>query len=110
IEEHKANKETDPLVISKGTVKSVLQSCGVSDSNVATFDINYDTEFGTDAKLSPRNIVDTRKIEVRTPDVTINVSQGHSDLIETRIINGTKYILIRVNEGIEVNGVNIHIS
>ena len=38
IEEHKAGRETEPLVISKGTVKCMLKSCGVADSHVATFD------------------------------------------------------------------------
>lgn len=110
IEEHKANKEVDPLAISKHTVKAVLKSCGVSDSSVSAFDEKYDTEFGADVQISPRNIVDTKKFEVRTPEVTIQVNPEHSDLVETRMIDGIKYILIRADEGVEVNGVNIHIS
>lgn len=110
IEEHKTNKEEEPLAISKGTVKSVLKSCGVSDSNVFAFDEKYDAGFGADAELSPRNIIEPKKFEVRTPEVTIQVNPQRSDLIETRIINGTKYILIRAEEGVEVNGVSIHIS
>lgn len=110
IEDHKANQEEDPLVISKETVKSVLHSCGVPDSNVAAFDQKYDAEFGANAALSPRNIVDTNKFEVHTPDVTIQVKPECSDLVETRMIDGEKYILIRVSAGVEVNGVNIHIS
>ena len=98
------------MAISKGTVKSVLKSCGVSDSGVDAFDEKYDSEFGADAAISPRNIVDTKKFEVRTPDVTIQVNPERSDLVETRIINGEKYILIRADAGVEVNGVSIHIS
>lgn len=110
IEEHKINREADPLVVSKGTVKDVLKSCGVSEVSMSAFDKQYDAEFGTDVELSPRNIIDTKKIEIRTPDVTIGVNPERSDLIETRRINGVKYILIRADEGVEVNGVNIHIS
>lgn len=109
IEEHKTNKEVDPLTISKSTVKSVLKSCGVSDSNVSAFDEKFDAEFGEDANISPRNIIDTKKFEVSSPDVKIQVNPERSDLLETRMIDGAKYILIRVEEGIEVNGVNIHI-
>lgn len=107
IEEHKANKEEDPLVITKGTVKSVLQSCGVSEPTMAAFEEKYDAGFGADVGLSPRNLVDTKKFEVRTPDVTISVNPERSDLIETRTIDGEKYILIRADEGVEVNGVNL---
>lgn len=110
IEEHKANKEKTPLVISKKTVKGVLESCGVSEPHVTAFEEKYDVEFGADTEISPRNIIDTKQFEVRTPDITIRVNPERSDLIETRIINGAKYILIRADEGVEVNGVNIHIS
>lgn len=109
IEEHKANKETEPLTVSKSTVKNVLQSCGVSDSNVDAFDEKYNAEFGAHVELSPRNIVDTKKFEVCTPDVTIHVNPERSDLVETRMIDGAKYILIRVDGGVEVNGVKIHL-
>ena len=110
IEEHKANHEEEPLVVSKGTVKCVLRSCGVADSHVEAFDAKYDSEFGDDTQLSPRNLVDTRQMEVRTPDVVIKVAPGRSDLVETRVIDGKKYILIRADEGVEVNGIGIHID
>lgn len=109
IEEHKASKEPEPLVVSKKTVRHVLESCGVAEERVTAFDEKYDDTFGADTDLSPRNIVDTRQFEVRTPDVTIHVNPERSDLVETRIINGAKYILIRANEGVEVNGINISI-
>lgn len=107
---HKESKVADPLVISKGTVKSVLTSCGVSKERMAAFDAQFDDSFGEDTALSPRNIVDTKQIEVRTPDVKIQVSPDRGDLLETRVIGGKRYILIRADEGVEVNGVNISIK
>ncbi|QEY35710.1 DUF4317 domain-containing protein [Caproiciproducens galactitolivorans] len=110
IEEHKTNKEKEPLVISKETVKGVLKSCGVPETRVTAFEEKYDDAFGADMEISPRNIIDTKQFELRTPDVTIRVNPECSDLVDTRVINGVKYILIRADEGVEVNGVNIHIS
>ncbi|HBT64941.1 MAG TPA: hypothetical protein DEB10_09815 [Ruminococcaceae bacterium] len=110
IEEHKINKEAEPLVISKKTVKGVLESCGVSEDHVTAFEEKYDTAFGAETEISPRNIIDTKQFEVRTPDVTIRINPERSDLVETRMIDGAKYILIRADQGVEVNGVNIHIS
>ncbi len=60
--------------------------------------------FGANAEINPRNIIDTKQFEVRTPDVTIRVNPERRDLVETRIIDGAKYILIRADEGVEVNG------
>ncbi|HEX2985715.1 MAG TPA: DUF4317 domain-containing protein [Caproiciproducens sp.] len=110
IEEHKTNKEENPLVISKKTVKGILESCGVSEPRVTAFEEKYDTEFGADAEINPQNIIDTKQLEMRTPDVIIHVNPERSDLVETRTIDGAKYILIRADESVEVNGVNIHIN
>ena len=109
IEEHKASREEEPLVLSKGAVETVLRACGVAGERVEAFDGQYDEAFGADFGLSPRNLVDTGRLELRTPDVTIQVSPGRADLVETRIIDGAKYILIRAEEGVEVNGVSVRI-
>jgi len=40
----------------------------------------------------------------------IKVDPNRSDLIETRVIGGVKYIMICADEDVEVNGVSIHIQ
>lgn len=107
---HKESKETEPLSINKSTVKRVLISSGVSRERLEAFEEQFDETFGAETQLSPRNLVDTKQIEVSTPDVKILVSPDRSDLLETRVIDGAKYILIRADEGVEVNGVSIKIS
>ena len=54
--------------------------------------------------------IDVHRLEVTTPDVTIRVNPERQDLVETRFIGGAKYILIRADDTVEVNGVNIHIA
>lgn len=110
IEEHKANKIEEPLKVSKGTVKQVLKSCGVTEERVEQFGERYDHMFGEEASLPPRNLIDTKQMEIRTPDVTIRVHPARSDLVETRIIDGARYILIRAEEEVEVNGVPVRIT
>ena len=110
IEEHKVNKEIEPLKISRGAMKLMLTSCGVDDAHVEEFSERYTEEFGKDTALSPKNLMETKKFEVTTPDVTIKVNPDRSDLIETRVIDGEQYILIRADEGVEVNGVRIRIA
>lgn len=110
IEAHKADKSAEPLEISKREVTTMLESCGVPEEKVTVFEEKYDEMFGFGMPLSPMNIVEPKKFEVRTPDVVVQVNPQRSDLVETRIIDGFKYILIRADEGVEVNGVNISIS
>lgn len=110
IEEHKANKVEIPLTVSKENVVQILKYHGVSDEHIESFEEQFDGEFGADANLSPKNIVDTKQTVVTVPDIKIQVSAGRDDLVETRVINGVKYILIRADDGVEVNGVPVHIS
>ena len=110
IDMHKESKVAEPLLISKEQVKTALNMCGVPEKNVAKFSVEYDEVFGAEALLHPKNIIDHRRFEVKTPDVSIKVNPERSDLIETRIIGGVKYLLICADENVEVNGVPIHIA
>lgn len=110
IETHKAGKAPENLTLSKGAVKSMLRGCGVEPRRVERFEQKYDDSFGADASITPRNVVNTKQIEIVTPDVTIKVSADRGDLVETRVIDGKKYILIRADDGAEVNGVAINIK
>lgn len=73
------------------------------------FSREFDRQFGEEAELSPRNIVSAGQTELKTPDVRIQVNPERGDLVETRIIDGARYILIRAEESVEVNGVPITI-
>ena len=110
IESHAQDKSAEPLVVSKREVAGMLQSCGVPEEKLTAFEERYDSEFGQGISLSAVNIAEPKKFEVRTPDVVVHVNPERSDLIETRVIDGFKYILIRADEGVEVNGVNIAIA
>lgn len=110
IEIHKEAREEEPLTVSAGEVRRIFEECGVSEKHANDFGERFREEFGEDARLSPHNLIDRRQFELRTPDVVIRVNPERSDLIETRIINGMKYILISADEGVEVNGVSISIN
>ncbi len=110
MEDHKSSKEEEPLTVSKQAVKNVLSSCGVAEAHVDAFEEKFNQEFGADTDLTPQNLINVKRFEVCTPDVTIQVKPERKDLVETRTIDGIKYILIRADEGVEVNGVDIHIS
>ena len=110
IELHKESKVADPLLISKDDVKDMLTGCGISDAHMAKFSVDYDEVFGFEADLHPKNIINEKKFEIKTPDVSIKVAPDRTDLIETRVIGGVKYILINAEEDVEVNGVSIHIQ
>ena len=100
-------KSDDPLVVSGDELKDVLESCGVSEEKRMQFGAQFDESFGGGAVLNPRNLIDVKKCVVKTPDVSITVNPERPDLIETRTLGGVRYILIKADEGVELNGIDL---
>lgn len=110
MEEHKISKEPEPLTVDKYAIRDMLGFCGVPEENIEQFEEKFDKGFGQNAALSPRNIVETNKFELKTPDVVIKVNPARTDLVETRVIDGVRYVLVRADGGVEVNGIDVKIE
>lgn len=110
MEEHKETHSEEPLVVTGEDVREALQLCGVSDEKITAFEKGYTESFGAGAEIPPQNLIDPKHFRVQTPEVTIQVNPKRTDLIETRVIDGVKYVLVRADDGVEVNGVEIHIN
>jgi len=107
IEQHRESKNPEPLEVTAQDVGGILQSCGVAEEQITAFREKCDEQFGGSAALSPANLIDSKRYEVRTEKVTISVDPEASYLVETRIIDGKKYLLIPADEGVEVNGMSV---
>ena len=53
------------------------------------------------------NITNTKKFEIKTPDVVIHVAPDRADLVETRIIDGRKCLVIPMESEVELNGIRV---
>lgn len=110
IEEHKVNKEEEPLTVSKGMVKKMLETYGVSDERVQAFEEQYDKQFGAETAICPKNIVNAKQTEIITGDVKIQIAAGRDDLVDMKLIEGRRYILIRAEGDVEFGGVPVKIQ
>lgn len=104
IAQHKESKSPEPLTITASNITAILQDCGVSQDKVGAFREKYGEQFGEGAVLSPANLIDTGKFEIKTSQAAVSVSPDQSYLVETRVIDGKKYLLIPAEERVEVNG------
>lgn len=109
LEEHKEQKLEEPPVLTKSDVVEMLRYSGAAEDRVQKFGERYDEAFGKDTRLNPQNIADAKTLSVKTDEVNLKVAAGHGSVLETRIIDGVKYILIRADGEVQVNGVNVHI-
>lgn len=104
IEEHKEKEIAEPLTIDKAEVKHIFAQAGVEDEKIEELDRNYEKIAGDDVSFLAANIVNTRTFEVKTPDVVIKVNPERSDLIETKLVDGRRCLVIEITEQVEVNG------
>ncbi len=112
-EEKKKEANGEAAYVGKEEVKRVLEKSGVSEEKLESFDTKYKQRFtdesGTEEKIVATNIVPPRsKFEVKTPDVYVKVNSDKTDLVETRVIDGKKCLVIELGEGIVVNGIPIN--
>ena len=102
-----------PRSILRGTPcssKKSIVSCGINEEKVTEFEAQFDQSFGEKATVSPEKLLNVKQFEVKTPEVSIKLSSDMSDLVETRVIDGQKFIMIRADGIVEVNGVEINIK
>ncbi len=110
IEEHKESKDPEPLELSVQEVGEILAGSGVPGEKVEAFRAECRRQYGEQAALNPKNIIESKKFQVNTPEVKISVAPEFSYMVETRVIDGRKYLLIPADEGVEVNGINVSIA
>ena len=69
--------------------------------------VSIEATAGENASLMVSNITNTRRTEIKTPDVVIHVDPDRAALIETQIINGRKCIVIPMEGDVEINGIHV---
>lgn len=108
VDAHNEAKEDEPLSVSAGDLAAILTENGATEKEAAAFRELFTRRFGT-AALSPENLLDLRRFEVKAGDVTVHASQEQSWQVQTREIDGRKYILIPTDGGAELNGFAVKI-
>ena len=108
IEEQKESGE--PLELDKMQVRKLLERSGAPEENLEQFEKQYDEEIGAQMTVMANNISDTRKFEVKTPQMTVKVSPEQAGLVETRMIDGVPCLVIPLTDEVEVNGIHVHLK
>lgn len=109
IEANRDDKEADPLALSAKEIGGILRECGVPEERAEAFAERCGESFGG-AALNPENLIDAKRFDVKTEQATISIDPAYSYLVEARIIDGRKYLLIPAGEGVEVNGLSVELE
>jgi len=103
-----AKEEPEPLELSKPDVKRLLTRSGVSQEKLESFDEEFEMAVGEKKTLLASNIANVKTFQIETPDVVVKVNPERSDLVETRMIDGRRCLVIAIDDHLEVNGIEVH--
>ena len=109
IEAHKEAGGQERLALSVEEVGGILRECGVPEERAEAFQARCGEAFAG-AALDPENLIDVKRFDVKTEQATISIDPAYSYLVETRIIDGRKYLLVPAGEGVEVNGLSVELE
>ena len=110
IEAHRENKDPDAPSVTAGEVEDILLRQGVSEEEASAFRAQCQERFGENAVLNPENLIDSKRFQVKAGEVTVSVDPASSYLVETRMIDGVKYLLIPSGNAVEVNGLPVSVG
>ena len=94
--------EAEEMQLEKETVRRIVEDAGAKTDQ---FDEIYDETVG-ETPVSYAAIAEPY-VTVRTDQAVIKIPVSHSQLIETRVIDGREYILIPADGAVTVNGVSV---
>ena len=99
----------EPPELDKMEMRKLLEDSGVKAAAIENFETAFDSIVCNEEqpKFSATTVASTRSFDIKMPDVVIKVKPERTDLVETRMIDGRQYIMIEVNDSVEVNGINV---
>lgn len=106
--EEKKDDET-PLELGRNEVVNLLAASGVDNRKIEELENNFEEAAGGSMTqpLLASNVAGTRKFEIKTPDVVVQVKPDRTDLVETRMIDNVPYLLITLSDSVQVNGIDV---
>lgn len=100
-----AKESPDPVELTGRDVKILLEQSGAPDEKIQNFEEEFQEIVGENQTFLASNLTAVKKVHIETPDVVIQVSPERMDLVETKMIDGKKCLVIPVDDYIEVNGI-----
>lgn len=97
----------DPVqpVLDMSQLKELLENNGADLEELQEFENRYVDGHGP--SLTVANVVNTKSFEVKTPEATIHVDPSRTSILESRVIDGKPYLMIAINDHMEVNGISV---
>ncbi|SEG15673.1 protein of unknown function [Eubacterium ruminantium] len=96
----------ETVVIDRKEIKNIFEDSGVSEEKLKTFDEKYEKRFDRE-EIVAENVAPVRNFEVKNANMVLRVSSKRTDIIETKIVDGKKCLVIELTDDLTVNGIPV---
>lgn len=97
----------EPLALTRHDVKTLFQDSGATPEQLERLTAVYDQVLPEATPLVATNIASTRKVEVKTSGITVQIKPDCAHLVETRVVDGKNCLVITMDDAVEVNGIAV---
>ncbi|MBO4347604.1 MAG: DUF4317 domain-containing protein [Lachnospiraceae bacterium] len=94
----------EPTIDKKGAAK-LLRDSGIREEHLPIVEEKFEEKLGENGFLHADRIKEKGRLEVKGDNVKISVKQEASSLIEIKIIDGRKCLVVPLDSDMEVNGI-----
>lgn len=91
--------------IDKDGVKDLLKKSGIKEEHLPIVEEQFEKEVGENGFLHPERIKEKGRLEVKGENVKVSVKPEAAELVEIRMIDGRKCLVIPMDSDVEVNGI-----
>lgn len=95
----------EPKTIEKDDLVDIMVKSGLKEEHIPIVEEKFEKSMGEDMKLHVDNIREKKNFEVKTDDMQIKVKSEAADIVEIRVIDGRKCLVIPMNSDVAVNGI-----
>lgn len=99
------NTSDEPVKLGREDIKSLFRDSGVKEEHLEKVDRKFEEDFEDNMLFNAESIREKKKFEVKTNDVIINVKPENSHIVEIKVIDGIKCLVIPMDRDVEINGI-----
>lgn len=96
----------DGMAVGKRELAKIFRIAAPDNTNNEQFDQLYDKIVGKETLLL-NNIADTSKVEIQTDTALVRTKQCHAAMLETKMIDGRRCLIVPYDGVVTVNGVAV---
>ena len=101
-------REDENLILDNQKIKTLLAASGLNGEKLQVVERRFDVSRDNKVEFLASNLGNAKKYEVKTPEITVQVPAERTDLVETKLVNGRKCLVIALGGSVEINGIPVH--